>query len=267
MNAARSQPSSDSSPPRARRPLAAWLAGRIGFDAYLAMAERLAWEVSEPDARPPTLVVCELEPLITIGRLGSRADVLLTDDELRERRLGLRFVGRGGGAVLHGPGQVVVSLFAALEDLGLSRHDVGGYLPRFEAALEAALRQVRCGPARYPGVPGVFGRTGLLAAVGVTLRRGVVRHGAFVNVSPGPEPCDAVLAVSQEAFTSDVPTRTMGSVQADLQRQVRMQDVRTALVQQIGDAFGFQRTSIQSGFPVPVPMIEASAAEVVSRVG
>ena len=268
MRPARPQSSPEgSAAPRHRRPLAAWLAGRIGFDAYLAMAERLAWEVSEPDARPPTLLVCELEPLITIGRLGSRADVLLTDDELRERRLALRFVGRGGGAVLHGPGQVFVSLFAALEDLGLARHDLGGYLTRLESALEAALRQVRCGPARHPGVPGVFGRTGLLAAMGVTLRRGVVRHGAFVNVSPGSEPLDAVLAVPKGSFAAGVTTRTMGSVQADLQRQVRMQDVRTALVQQIGDAFGFERTSIQSGFPVPVPKVEARAAEVVSRVG
>lgn len=260
-------PSAPGTAPRGRRPLSVWLAGRIGFDAYTAMAERLAWEVSEPGGRPPTLLVHELEPLITIGRLGSRADVQLTDDELRERRLPLRFVGRGGGAVPHGPGQVCVSLFAALEDLGLSRHDVGGHLARLEAGLEAALRQVRCGPVRHPGVPGVFGRTGLLAAVGVTVRRGVVRHGAFVNVSPGFEPLAAVQAVPRSPFAAGLPTRTMGSVQADLQRKVRVQDVRTALVHQIGTAFGFPRTSIQSGFPVPVPVVESPVAERVSRVG
>ncbi len=252
---------------RVRRPLAAWLAGRLSLDAALAMAERLAWEVSEPGGRPPTLLVHELEPVITIGRLGSRADVQLTDDELRERRLTLRFISRGGGAVPHGPGQVCVSLFATLEDLGLSRHDVGGYLERLEAALEAALRQVRCGPIRHPGVSGVFGRTGLLAAVGATIRRGVVRHGAFVNVSPGFEPLDTVQAVPRSPFAGGLPTRTMGSVQADLQRKVRPQDVRTALVQQVADAFGFTRTSIQSGFPVPVPAVAARTMEAVSRVG
>jgi lipoyl(octanoyl) transferase len=250
---------------RGRRPLAVWLAGRLSLDAALSMAERLAWEVSEPGGRPPTLLVHELEPVITIGRLGSRADVQLTDDELRERRLTLRFIGRGGGAVPHGPGQVCVSLFATLEDLGLSRHDVGGYLARLEAGLEAALRQVRCGAIRHPGVPGVFGRTGLLAAVGVTVRRGVVRHGAFVNASPGFEPLDAVQAVPRSPFAAGLPTRTMGSVQADLQRKVRPQDVRTALVQQVADAFGFARTSIQSGFPVPA--VAARTMEAVSRVG
>jgi len=54
-----------------RRALAAWLAGSISLDAALTMAERLAWEVSEPAGRPPTLVLHELEPSITIGRSGS----------------------------------------------------------------------------------------------------------------------------------------------------------------------------------------------------
>ena len=68
-----------------RPPVAVWLAGTIGLDAYASMAERLAWDVSEPDGRPPTLVLYELPPAITIGRLGSRADVALSDDELRSR--------------------------------------------------------------------------------------------------------------------------------------------------------------------------------------
>ena len=96
------------------RSLAVWLAGRIGLDAYATMAERLAWDVSEPGGRPPTLVLYEPEPAITIGRAGSRTDVALTDDDLRSHQLTIRFVGRGGGAILHGPGQVGIALFARL---------------------------------------------------------------------------------------------------------------------------------------------------------
>ena len=132
------------------------------------MAERLAWDVSEPAGRPPTLLLYELQPAITIGRLGSRCDVALTDEELHNHRLKVRFVGRGGGAVLHAPGQIGVALFAKLEDLGLPPFAVGPYLDRFEAALEGAIRSLRCGAARDSHLPGVFGRTGLLAAVGAT---------------------------------------------------------------------------------------------------
>ncbi|MFM7107119.1 MAG: lipoyl protein ligase domain-containing protein [Planctomycetaceae bacterium] len=247
--------------------MAAWLAGRIGFDDYAAVAERLAWEVSEPRGRCPTLVVCELEPAITIGRLGSRADVLLGDDELRARRLPVRFTGRGGGAVPHVPGQVFVALFAALADLGLEPHDAAGLEDRFTAGLASALAQVRCGPARVPGAPGVFGRTGLLATVGLAVRRGVACHGAFVNVCPAPDLLPLVHAVPAAYRGAAVPATTMGSIEADLQRHVRPQDVRSALVHGLADAFAFPRTLVHSGLPVPVPGAGRRPAEVTSRVG
>jgi lipoyl(octanoyl) transferase len=249
-----------------RRPVAAWLAGRIGFPAYAEIAERLAWEVSEPRGRCPTLLVCELEPAITIGRLGSRTDVLLSDDELRGRRLDVRFTGRGGGTVPHVPGQVCVALFAALADLGLAAHDAGGLLDRFEAGLAAALGQLRCGAVRVPGVPGVFGRTGLLAAVGLAVRRGVACHGGFVNVSPAPDVLPLVHAVPAACRARAVPALTMGSIEADLQRRVRLQEVRTAVAHSIAAAFGFPRTLVQSGFPVPVAAA-TRAVEVSSRAG
>lgn len=248
----------------ARRPLAVWLAGPIGIDASLALAERLAWDVSEPEGRPPTLVLAELEPGITIGRGGSRADVDLTDDELRARGLGVRFVGRGGGAVLHAPGQVSVSLFARLDDLGLGRHDAGTFLERFEHALEGAVRAVRCGAARDSSLPGISGRTGLLAAVGIAVRRGVVWHGGFVNVHPDLGPFHRVRTLPVAA---PGVRRTMGSIEADVQRPVRLQDVRSALVQHVVDAFAFPRAHIQAGFPAPIERFATRRQEFVNRVG
>ena len=155
-------------PPRfpAVPPLAAWLAGVIDHEAYIGLAERLAWEVSEPGGRGPTLLLCELKPLITIGRLGSRTDVRFTDDELRAWRLGVRFTGRGGGAILHGPGQVFASLVTPLDALGLGRHGVGPYIGRLEAGVAEALRTLGCEPRSVPG-GGLCGRSGLLAAVTV----------------------------------------------------------------------------------------------------
>jgi lipoyl(octanoyl) transferase len=256
----------DPRPPEggARRPLAVWLAGRIGLDAYAAMGERLAWEVSEPDARPPTIVLCELEPSITIGRLGSRTDVQFTDDELRSRGLPVRFVGRGGGAVPHGPGQICISFFAALEDLGFGRHDAGPYAERFELAIESAIHSLRCGTARDSRTHGIFGRTGLLAAVGIAVRRGVACHGAFLNVQPALEVFQRVKSVP---VASPGGLHTMGSIEADVQRRVRMQDARSAVARHFGDAFSFPRSNIQSGFPVPLREPVSRSPEIVSRVG
>ena len=146
----------------------------------------------------------------------------------------MRFTGRGGGAVLHGPGQVVVAMVAPLDDLGLGQHDVGGYLARFEHGVAHAIRAVRCGSGlRQPGVHGLFGRTGLMAAVGVAVRRGVACHGAFVNVCPaldGHQRIDTVPAALRGTPGRAAAPFTMGSIEADVQRRVRLQDVRTAVV-------------------------------------
>jgi len=228
------------------------------------MAERLAWEVSEPHGRPPTLVLYDPEPAISIGRLGSRADIDLSDDELRSRRLEVRFVGRGGGAVLHGPGQIGIALFATLEDLGLGRHAVGPYLERLEAGLEGAVRSLRCGAARDSRMHGIYGRTGLLAAVGVAVRRGVVWHGGFLNIQP---PLELHRRVKSVSVAAGAGTHTMGSVEADVQRRVRLQDARAAVVEHVVDAFEFPQSHIQSGFPVPVRAAAAAPAERSRSVG
>ena len=247
-----------------RRAVSVWLAGRISLEAYGAMAERLAWEVSEPAGRPPTLVLYDLEPSITIGRLGSRADIDLSDDELRSHGLEVRFVGRGGGAVLHGPGQIGIALFAALHDLGLGQHAVGSYLELLETGLEGAVRGLRCGAARDSGAHGIFGRTGLLAAIGVAVRKGVVWHGGFLNIQPALELQRRVKAAPVAAGPGP---HTMGSLEADVQRRVRMPEARAAVVEHIVDAFGFPGSHIQSGFPVPLRESGRGTSERRSRVG
>ncbi|MBM4011028.1 MAG: hypothetical protein FJ286_06565 [Planctomycetes bacterium] len=250
-----------------RKPLAVWLAGTIGLDDYLAMAERLAGEMADPAGRSPTLVVCEFEPCISIGRAGSRADVRLADDELRLRRLPVRFVGRGGGAVLHGPGQVVAALFARLDDLGLGSHAAGAFVDRLQGGLAAAITAVDCGSGTVAeGVHGIFGRTGLLAAVGLAFRRGVACHGAFLNVCPALDLFHRVDTIPERLKPAGLRLpATMGSLEADVQRRVRLQDARTAVVQGFTDAFGFPRTHVNAGFPIRLQ--PPTQSEFVSRVG
>ena len=155
-------------------------------------------------------------------------------------------------------------MFAALADLGLGRHDVGAYVERLEAGLEAAVRSLRCGAARDSRMHGIFGRTGLLAAIGVAVRRGVVWHGGFLNVQP---PLEFHRRIKSVPVAVGVGTHTMGSVEADVQRRVRMQDARAAVVEHLVDAFEFPRSHIQSGFPMPVQSSGSAPSERSRSVG
>jgi hypothetical protein len=59
----------------------------------------------------------------------------------------------------------------------------------------------------------------------------------------------------------------MGSVEADVQRRVRLQDARAALVEHLVDAFEFPQSHIQSGFPFPVQDAVSAASERKRSVG
>jgi lipoyl(octanoyl) transferase len=166
---------------------------------------------------------------------------------LASKGIAVRFVGRGGGAVLHGPGQVGIALFAPLSKLGLSSYDVGGFLERFEFGLESAIQSLRCSTARDSRQPGIFGRSGLVAAVSFAIRRGVVWHGGFVNVCPD---LGLYRRIDTVPVATGIKKRTMGSVQAEIRRKVRLQDARTAIVRSLADAFGCGDVSIQSGVPI-----------------
>jgi lipoyl(octanoyl) transferase len=243
--------------PHERR-VSVWLAGSVPVVDHLATAERLCREAAEPGGRGPCLVLCEHEPAITIGRAGSRTDILLPEPVLVSANVAVRFTGRGGGAVAHGPGQVVVAVFAKLEDLGFERHDVGGFLSRFEAALATAIRASRCPAVRHPGLHGVYGSGGLIAALGLAVRRGVVCHGAFVNVCPSPRIMGGVRASARGP---------MVSMQSEVRRRILPTEFRTQFVEAFGEAFGIGRLNVLSGYPGRGPRPVPARPAAINRAG
>src|SRR4051812_43090928 len=98
-------------PPRLESGTAAalrvYLLGLVEFEAVLAVQRALVYQVAgERDTAG--LVLCEHPPLITVGRHGSPAHIRCGPEELRARRWRVRWVNRGGGCLLHLPGQLAV---------------------------------------------------------------------------------------------------------------------------------------------------------------
>src|SRR5207237_1247638 len=81
------------------------LLGLVDFDACLFLQERLVEELSQRDDGHGAVLVCEHPPLITIGREGSQAHILCEPQELVARQLEVRWLNRGGGCLVHVPGQ------------------------------------------------------------------------------------------------------------------------------------------------------------------
>lgn len=236
--------------------LEAHLLGPLEFDACLALQQRLVYETAERGDGQITLLVCEHQPLITIGRQGSRAHIRLSDDELVHRRLELRWVNRGGGCLLHGPGQLAIYPIVPLAARGLT---VGDYLARLQAGVAASLVElgvpVRNREDRY----GVWARAGQVAAFGVAVKHWVSYHGLFVNVHAMPSVNRAIIADPAEGL----PLSSLGG---ERQRPLRITSVRESLVRHLATALGAARFHLYTGHPW-LGRPATPAREAVRRVG
>jgi len=220
--------------------LAIWLTGVIPIVDMQRAIEKTVSQAAHLQYSQPMLILCEHEKAITVGRSGSRQDIACSDEDLALQGIPLMFIGRGGGAVMHAPGQLGIYLFGSLESLGYSIDTLGIFIDRFHEGIKRALLDVRANPIRHDTMHGLFGRTGLLAAIGLSVRHGVVCHGAFVNVS-------SQCGIARRVFSTR--RGPMGSIESDLQRRVGMASVRSCIVTRLCETLGVEPKSVQSGFP------------------
>ena len=131
---------------------------------------------------PDLLLLLQHPHVYTIGRRGSRSDVLTPPEELERLGIPVYDVDRGGEVTYHGPGQLVGYPILGLRDLGPLR-----YVRALESALIHALQEYSLPAYAVPGRTGVWvglqGKERKIASIGLRVSRGVSSHGFALNVS------------------------------------------------------------------------------------
>jgi lipoyl(octanoyl) transferase len=197
--------------------------------------------------------MCEHPEVITVGRAGSRGDIRLSHDELRERRIDVRWLGRGGGCIVHSPGQLAIYPITPLTNLGWT---VGEHLRRLQQGLTSTLQQFDVAVQSRTGRFGVWGRTGQLAAVAAAVQYGVAWQGGFVNVNPisrvlnfvETNPARWKKDPASLPATADKPE--MSSLQAERGRPVKVTQVRTAMIESLSAAWDCEQYHLFTGHPL-----------------
>ncbi len=129
----------------------------------------------------PTVILQENQPVFTIGRSGSRDNILSSPEDLRRRGIEVLEVNRGGDVTYHGPGQLIVSPLLYLGDIRLNANQ---YLHRLEDLLIELLSHYEIHTGKREGYPGVWREEAKIAAVGIAVRHGFTFHGFSLNVNP-----------------------------------------------------------------------------------
>lgn len=132
------------------------------------------------------LIFCEHEPVLTIGKHGKDANLLVSQPLLEQRGVGLFHVGRGGDITYHGPGQITGYPVFDLESFGMGLKQ---YVATLEEAVIRFLALYGIRGERLPGAAGVWldtqlpGKARKICAIGVKSSRFVTMHGFALNIN------------------------------------------------------------------------------------
>lgn len=228
------------SKPESRTPgraLRAYLLGTLEFDAFLGLQRRLIYDTSG-DRACGSLILCDHPPGITIGREGSRAHVRPSPEELHARGWQVRWVSRGGGTILHLPGQVACYPILPLDAIGRT---VAGYLRDLLEIVVELSREYQVAGVIDSDHPGVRVNARRIAHIGVAIRDSVTAYGLVLNADPDLE--------SFRAVHCDGDRVPMTSLQREAVGRVRIAGVRQRLVELLAARFGFDRVSVFHAHP------------------
>ena len=163
-------------------PIPSYDLGRVPYRAALAF-QRRAVEARALGHAPDVLYFVEHDPVITVGRAGHDANLLLPYDEYLRRGIEVVPVERGGDVTYHGPGQLVGYPIIGLDALPGGR-DLHRYLRDLEEGILRAVASYGLVAERRPPYTGVWVGSRKVAAIGVAVRRWVAFHGFALNLDP-----------------------------------------------------------------------------------
>ena len=156
----------------------------VFYTAGLRMQKALA-EYVKDEANPDQLVMLSHNPVFTLGRNATMADIHVSPEFCEERGVEIQQTDRGGEVTYHGPGQIVVYPIC---NLAGGRQDVGRLVWGLEEAMIRTAADFGVAADRLKGAPGIWVDTPRelekLGAVGLHLRRWITTHGIAFNVEP-----------------------------------------------------------------------------------
>jgi lipoyl(octanoyl) transferase len=151
-----------------------WL-GRVGWAATARLQEQLRSDLLQGSGRE-TVLLCEHDPVITLGRRAQPGHLLLAADELRRRGVEIARASRGGEVTYHGPGQLVAYPVIRV------RRGVVAHVEAMARGVIALLAELGIEAHWRRETPGVWVNGAKLCAFGIHVRHRVAIHGLALNV-------------------------------------------------------------------------------------
>lgn len=212
--------------------------GLIDYQEALTLQYSLIEKCSREEI-PDTLLLLEHPHVVTLGKRGENSDMLFSEDVLSSRGVQTAWVDRGGQATYHGPGQLV-----GYPIINLRHHQ--RKIKRFVHNLETFLIEllgrhyhIRC--HTEDNYVGVWVENRKIAAIGISIHKGVSMHGFALNVN-----------TDLEYFSLIIPCGIQGggrgvtSISKELAGEVAVEAVKQQAGPLFAEIFGYEATEFIS---------------------
>ncbi len=159
--------------------------GEVEYQEALSIQESI-WKLRVEKKIGDTLLLLEHPPVITIGRRGSKKNILVSEEFLEKIGVKVFEVSRGGDVTYHGPGQLVgYPIF----DLALTDRDIKKFVYLLEEVFIRLLKdqfeiEARRDEDKYTGV---WVENSKMVAISIAVKKWVTMHGFAFNVNTNLE--------------------------------------------------------------------------------
>ncbi len=184
------------------------------------------------------LLLCEHNPVYTIGKSGSMDHLLQNEEELEKNGFEFFKINRGGDITYHGPGQLTVY---PILDLDYFFHDVHKYVRLLEEVVIRTLEAFDIKAQREESFTGVW-IDGLpkrkICAIGVHMSRWITMHGFALNVNTDLSHFGNIVPCG-----IDSDDKTVTSIEQELGAPVDMTKLKEVVSEVFAEVFDFDYAS------------------------
>lgn len=125
------------------------------------------------------LILCQHNPVITLGRQANKANILANADILKKKGISVYPIERGGDVTYHGPGQITAY---PIFNLNYFKKDIHWFLRNLEQVAIDFLAGLGIMGVRRVDLTGVWIERRKIASLGIAVRSWITFHGLTINI-------------------------------------------------------------------------------------
>lgn len=178
-------------------------------------------------------LLCEHEPVITLGKNAQAENVLMNEHFLKTHGIEKFDINRGGDVTFHGPGQIVGY---PILDLDYFFTDIGKYLRNLEEVIIRTLVVYGVHGERMAGATGVWldvdkpAQARKICAIGIRCSRWVTMHGFALNINTNLEYFKYIIPCG-------ITDKQVTSLERETGEKQNMEEVKTLLIKNFAEVF------------------------------